>query len=497
MKNPATGLVVGEVASSSEAEVEQMFARARAAQSEWGGLPVPTRARLLRRLGKRLVNDPKLADVLMSETGKVRFETEGFDIFYLGQLVDFLTGRRARRTLDDEFRHPFMFPNKRARLVQHPRGVVGVIGPWNFPLLNNFADAVAPLMAGNAVVLKPSPVTPLTSQYIERVWRDEGLPSGVFQVANGEAAVGAMLVDRADMIFFTGSQAAGRRVAARAGERLIPCVLELGGKSPFVVLADADVAAAATAAVWSAFAGAGQICVRAERLIVEESVADDLVARMVTHVRALRQGVDNSRDRRKIDVDVGATIFAPQIERLERHINDAVAKGARVLAGGKRRTDLPGCFFEPTLLVDVTPEMLVAHEETFGPILPVLRARDSEHAIELANATGLGLAGSLFSRDRQRATAIGRRIETGNLAINDVSVVQYGCVQVPLGGWHGSGLGFRHGVEALRQFCQAQSILEDAPVLGFLGPLVRRAFTAFPYTVAKLGRLRKLLRWLF
>jgi acyl-CoA reductase-like NAD-dependent aldehyde dehydrogenase len=497
VRNPGTGAHVAEVPTTSPADVSAAFARARAAQPAWAGLPVSTRAARLRAFGKELVDDPALADVLMSETGKCRFEAEGFDVFYLGQLMHFMTGGRARRALADEVRHPFMFPNKRARIVKHPRGVVGVIGPWNFPLLNNFADAVAPLVAGNAVVLKPSPVTPLTSLHVARRWREEGLPDGVLQVVNGGAEVGAQVVDEADMIFFTGSQATGRRVAARAGERLIPCVLELGGKSPFIVLADADLEAAARAAVWSAFAGAGQTCIRAERIIVEECVADELERLLLRETQALRQGVDRSRDRTQIDVDVGATIFPPQLVVLERQLADALARGARLAAGGARRPDLPGDYFQPTLLLGVTPDMAVAREETFGPLLPVLRARDATHAVALANATGLGLAGSVFSRDGARAAALARGIKSGNVAINDVSIVQYACVEAPLGGWQASGLGHRHGAEALRQFCQEQTILEDAPILGRLGPFVRSAFTNFPYTTTKLRWLRRLLRWLF
>lgn len=497
VRNPGTGAIVAEVPLATPADVNAAFARARAAQPAWGALPVSTRAAHLRAFGRKLVDDPELADVLMSETGKCRFEAEGFDVFYLGQLMHFMTGWRARRALADDIRHPFMFPNKRARIVKHPRGVVGVIGPWNFPLLNNFADAVAPLVAGNAVVLKPSPVTPLTSMHVARRWREEGLPEGVLQVVNGNGAVGAQVVDEADMIFFTGSQATGRRVAARAGERLIPCVLELGGKSPFVVLADADLEAAARAAVWSAFAGAGQTCVRAERVIVEEAVADELERLLLRETKALRQGVDRSRDRTQIDVDVGATIFPPQLAVLERQLADALSHGARLATGGARRADLPGDFFQPTLIFGVTPDMTVAREETFGPMLPVLRARDSAHAVALANATGLGLAGSVFSRDGARAAELARSIQAGNMAINDVSIVQYASVEAPLGGWQGSGLGHRHGAEALRQFCQEQTILEEAPLLGVLGPFVRSAFTNFPYTAGKLRWLRRLLRWFF
>jgi acyl-CoA reductase-like NAD-dependent aldehyde dehydrogenase len=494
ISNPASGALLAEVPAAAPADVGGALERARRAQAGWARLSFRARAAYLRRLSARLLRDPELIPTIIAENGKPRYEAEGIEVFYTCELTRYLTGRAGRRALRDDVRHPFVFANKRARVVYHPHGVVGVIGPWNWPLLNNYADCVAPLVAGNAVILKPSPVTPLTSLRVAELWRDEGLPEDVLQVLPGGADVGAALVEAADMIFFTGSQAAGRKVAARCGERLVPCVLELGGKSPFVVLRDADLAAAARAAVWGAFVNSGQACIRPERMLVEAPVADAFAELCAAEMSRLRQGPDDGKQA-GADVDVGAITFGPQVERVERQIADAVARGARVIAGGKPRADLPGRFFAPTLVVDVDPASELAREETFGPVLPIVRVRDEEEAVQMANATGRGLSGSVWSRDAERAAAVARRLETGSVCVNDV-LVNYFCVEAPLGGVKGSGLGVRHGPEGLRQFCRLETIVEDHPVLGLLTGWINRQLI-FPYKTPVLKALRWLMRRLY
>jgi len=377
--------------------------------------------------------------------------------------------------------------------VHHPRGVVGVIGPWNWPLLNNFADCVAPLVCGNAVVLKPSEWTPLTSLRMEALWRELGLPEGVFQVVTGKGDVGQALCRLVDMIFFTGSQKVGRQIARDAGERLIPVVLELGGKSPMLVLADADLPRAAHAAVWSGFANSGQVCVRTERVLVEEPVAERFVELCAAEIAKLRQGPSPApeADRGEVAFDVGAITFAPQVDNALAQIADAVAKGGRVVTGGAARTDLgAGRFFQPTLIADATPEMAVMREETFGPVLPVMRVPDAETALRLANDSPMGLSGSVWSRDQARARALARRLEAGSVCVNDV-LMNYFCVEAPLGGVKASGLGVRHGPEGLRQFCRVESVIEDHPLLGFISPFVARQLS-FPYQ----SRVLRAMRWM-
>ncbi len=488
--NPATGQVIRDVPCGDMSQVEAAVARGRAAQPAWGALPFAARAAALRRLARALRDDPGFLDTLIGESGKPSYEAEAIEVFYTLELTRYYTGRAGRRALRDELRHPLLFSNKRARLVHHARGVVGVIGPWNWPLLNNYADCVAPLLCGNAVILKPSEHTPLTSLRVAELWRALGLPEDVFQVIPGRGDVGEALVERADMIFFTGSQAVGRRIAARAGERLVPFVAELGGKSAMIVLADADLPRAARAAVWSAFAHSGQVCVRTERVLVEEPIAARFIALCADEIAKLRQGAPPLPARLADgSLDVGAITFPPQMDRARAHIDDAVARGARVVAGGAAHGG-PGRFFAPTLLADVTPDMAVMREETFGPVLPVMRVASAEEALRLANDSPLGLAGSVWTGDVARGRALAKRFETGTVLVNDV-LVNYFVVEAPLGGVKASGLGVRHGPEGLRQFCRLETIIEDHPLLGWLTPLVERQL-AFPYR----ARTQRLLRWL-
>jgi acyl-CoA reductase-like NAD-dependent aldehyde dehydrogenase len=465
------------------ADVAAAVVRARDAQCGWAALSFTDRRRALRALSVKARGDAELARIISFETGKPLFESVGFEIAYLCELTRFLTGSAGRRVLDETRRGSLFLPHKRASVSWKPRGVVAVIGPWNFPLLNNFGDAVAPLLAGNSVLLKPSPHTPLTSRRMLSLWTQAGLPDGVFQVVEGDAGVGRVLVNLCDMVFFTGSVAAGRQVAAQAGERLIPCVAELGGKSAMIVLADADVQAAAHAAVWGAFAGAGQVCIRVERVLVEAPVAAEFARQVTEETTQLRLGIAG-------DTDVGPVMLQEQVNRCERLVADAIARGARVLAGGERRQDMSGLFFPPTVLDGVPVDAAVLREETFGPILPMVAVADAEEAIRLANDSHLGLSGSVWSRDRAHALAVARRMETGSVCVNDV-LVNYFFVAAPLGGIKNSGLGFRHGAEALRQFCTPRTIVEDRPGFGPVARWLRRQL-GFPYR----KRVFDVLRWL-
>jgi acyl-CoA reductase-like NAD-dependent aldehyde dehydrogenase len=457
----------------SSASVASLVHKARAAQPQWAGLSFGRRASMLRALAGKIRSDQKMVELICAETGKAEFEALGFEVGYLSEIVRFMSGRSGRRALAGDTRSSLILPHKRARVVWQPRGVVAVIGPWNFPLLNNFGDAVAPLLAGNSVILKPSPHTPRTSLHVQSLWRELGLPEGVFQVLEGGNEAGGALVDACDMVFFTGSVSAGQKIAARAGERLIPCVAELGGKSAMIVLGDADLSGAAHAAVWGAFAGAGQVCIRPERILVEGKVADEFVRLVVEEAQKIRLG-DAS------DADVGRVALASQVDRYRRQIEDAVARGARLVLGGRVRTQATGQVFEPTVLDHVSPESAVAREETFGPILPVIRVTDAEEAVRLTNASGLGLSGAVWSRDTRAAVALAKRLATGSVCINDV-LINYFFVASPLGAARAAGLGFRHGREALQQFCYPQTIVEDRPGLVFLARWIRKRL-GFPYS---------------
>jgi acyl-CoA reductase-like NAD-dependent aldehyde dehydrogenase len=467
-----------------------MLRRAVAAQPAWAALSFADRATALRRLMRAVARDEPLMSALVAETGKPRYEAEGIELLYTLELTRFLSSRRGRKALSPETRRPFLFRTKRARILYHPRGVVGVIGPWNWPLLNNFADAIAPLLAGNAVVLKPSRLTPLTSLRIAELWAANGLPPGVFQVVTGGEDVARALVDGVDLIFFTGSQQVGQEVGRRAADRLVPAILELAGKSPMIVLADADLARAADAAVWSGFANCGQVCIRTERVLVERAVADRFIELVADRVRALRQGSASNGE-----IDIGPIRQQGHLTHLESQIADAIGRGATLVTGGMRRPELGPNFFAPTVLAGCTPEMEVMREETFGPVLPVMAVDDADQAVAIANDPPGGLSGSVWSRDSRRARAIAQRLLTGSVCINDV-LVNYLCVEAPLAGAGGSGMGFRHGAEALRQFCRVETIIEDTPVLG-LGSRFVAGQLAFPYRASVLRLLRWLIRRLY
>jgi acyl-CoA reductase-like NAD-dependent aldehyde dehydrogenase len=322
-------------ASNPSSSVAALVEKARSAQAGWAGCSFNDRARVLRALTARLRSDDGLVGLISAETGKPAFEAFGFEVAYLCEIARFMTGRKGRPAIAGSTRSSLISPHKRARVVWQPRGVVAVIGPSNFPLLNNFGDAIAPLFAGNSVILKPSPYTPRTSLRVLELWRELALPEGVFQVLEGGSEAGGALVDACDMVFFTGSVAAGQRIAARAGERLIPCVAELGGKSAMIVLADADLPGAARAAVWGAFAGAGQVCIRPERVLVDGKIADEFVRLVIVEAKKIRHGGEP-------EWDVGRVALASQMDRYRSQIEDAVARGARVLLGGQVRANATG-----------------------------------------------------------------------------------------------------------------------------------------------------------
>ena len=465
-------------------EVNDAVSRARSAQPGWAALSFRERARFLRGLASRLREDKDLLRLVSLETGKPELEALGFELGYVLECTRYLSGRAGRRVLAESIGRPFVFPWKRTRVKHLPRGVVAVIGPWNFPLLNNYGDAIAPLLAGNAVILKPSPFTPSASLRVETLWREMGFPRDVFQVLPGDGRVGEALVDTCDMVFFTGSVASGKAVARRAAERLIPCVTELGGKSAMIVLEDADLDAAATAAVWGCFANAGQICIRPERILVLESVADDFVSRVLVKTMALHD------QRSSITADIGPVMTSEQVGRAQAQLMDAVAMGASIRCGLDPRVVSNGRRILPTVVDHVSAACRLSQEETFAPILAVTRVRDTESALSLANDSDLGLAGYVFTRDAARGRQIARAMRVGSVCVNDV-LVNYLCVNAPLGGYRQSGIGFRNGVAALLQFCHSQTVVEDRPFLEFLAPLVRREL-AFPYK----RRTIRLIRWL-
>ena len=424
-----------------------------------------------------LENRDRLDDTLQAETGKVRGDI-ATELFYVIDLIDYY-GKNAAKFLADETvkPHSAMVASKKLLIQYRPHPVVGVISPWNFPLAMALGDSIPALHAGAAVVVKPSEFTPLSLIEIIDGWKNEIGGPDVFDYVLGTGEVGSAMIDHVDHVQFTGSDRTGRKVMARAAERLIPVSLELGGKDPMIVLSDADVDRAAGAAAWGGMVNSGQLCISVERIYVEEPVYDEFVAKLTKEVGGLRQGADG----RKPEQDVGAMTSPNQTTIVEDQVNDALASGARALTGGKRG-DGPGDYFEPTVLVDVDHSMKVMRDETFGPVVGVMKVRDSEEALRLANDTRYGLAASVFG-EKNRAEAIARRVEAGSVNVNDV-ITNMLALGVPMGGWKQSGIGYRHGEPGIKKYCRSESVV----VTRFSG---KREPSWYPYTKGR----RRLVDW--
>lgn len=455
VENPATGEIIRTVPIASADEVAAAVARARAAQPGWEALGFEGRARILRRAQKWVIdNSQRVIDTIVSETGKTHEDAQLAEIGYAAAAFGFWAKMAPEYLADEKVRTSSPFVKGRRLVIRYkPLGVVGVIGPWNFPLTNSFGDCIPALAAGNAVILKPSEVTPLTSLLMKEMLDECGMPENVYQVVTGYGETGATLIDHVDYVMFTGSTATGKKVLARAAETLTPVGLELGGKDPMIVLSDADLERAANLAAFYSMNNGGQVCISVERVYVEAPVYDEFVAKVTDKVRALRQGKPVGPG----TVDVGAVIFPPQIETIDAHVQDAVAKGAKVLTGGKA-AEGDGRFYEPTVLVDVDHTMKCMTEETFGPTLPIMKVADAEEAVRLANDSPYGLAASVITKNAARGEAIARRIESGVVCVNDVQI-NYTALELPMGGWKASGLGTRHGANGIRKYCAQQTVL--------------------------------------
>jgi acyl-CoA reductase-like NAD-dependent aldehyde dehydrogenase len=450
--SPATGEPIGEVPARGPEAVAAVAAMARAAQPAWAALGVERRSGVLRDVQRRIIADAdRIVDVISSETGKTRDDASNMEISYIALALDFWRRNAARFLADERVRsRALMALGKRLAVRYEPVGLVGVIGPWNYPLANAFGDCIPALMAGNSVILKPASATPLASLIIAELVHASGVPVGVFQVLTGQGATAEVLIDEADMIMFTGSTETGKRVMARAAESLTPMSLALGGKDAMIVLADADLDRAANVAVQYGFCNAGQTCLAIERVYVEAGVHDKFAELVSEKVEALRHGPPGPLG----TVDVGSLTTTDQAELVAEHVEDAVTKGARVLVGGTR----DGNFYPPTVLIGVDHGMRCMIEETFGPTLPIMQVADADEALRLANDSPFGLAGCVFGRDAIRAEALARRLEAGTVSVND-AVSHYGILDLPMGGWKSSGIGSRHGAEGIRKYCRRQSVL--------------------------------------
>jgi succinate-semialdehyde dehydrogenase/glutarate-semialdehyde dehydrogenase len=450
---PATGATLGTVPECTPEDVEAAFDRARPAQQEWAARPLEERVAVLRRVADAVLEKQSwLVDVLQAETGKARIDAveEVFDIainarYYANQAAEFLEPTRRRGAV------PFL-----TKTVEHhhPKGVAGLIVPWNYPLTLAVSDALPALLAGNAVVLKPAEETPFSLLAAARVLWDAGVPKDGFQVVTGDGAtLGEPLIEAADIVGFTGGTETGRIVAETAGRHLTPVSLELGGKNPMVVLADADVETAATQAAENCFANAGQLCLAIERIYVEEPLFEAFRDALVAETRALELDVGTDWE-----IEMGSLQSAAQLERVETHVADALDRGASLLTGGRHRPDIGPFVYEPTVLTDVPEDAMLTDEETFGPVVRVESVPDAETAVERANDSQYGLNATVCSGDRKRGAAIARRIECGTVSVNGTYLATYGSVDAPMGGRKESGSGRRHGRQGIETYTDSQTV---------------------------------------
>lgn len=448
-----TGELLVELPQSTPADIERAFAAARAAQQEWSQWPLRKRLAVFKRAHALFLDRAQTtADLIQAESGKNRrmaIEETCDPVMVMSHYL-----KRAPKLLAPVKRGGPIPLLSTSTEIRQPKGVVGIIAPWNFPFATGISDSISALMAGNAIVLKPDNKTALSPLYGVQMLEEAGLPKGLFQVVCGEGPdVGPTLIDSANYIMFTGSTETGRVIGERAGRNLIGCCLELGGKNPMIVLEDADVDEAVQGAIFGAFGNTGQICMHIERMYLPESRYEEFKAKFVAATEALVLGAAYD-----FGPDVGSLVSPDQMERVKAHVDDAVAKGATVVTGGRPRPDLGPAFFEPTILEGVTQDMLAGVTETFGPVVALHRYRTVDEAVALANDTDYGLNASVWGGDLANACQVGKRIQSGNVNVNDILATAFASKGTPSGGVKQSGVGARHGDQGLLKYTDVQQL---------------------------------------
>ncbi|MFI5759908.1 MULTISPECIES: succinic semialdehyde dehydrogenase [unclassified Streptomyces] len=450
---PFTGDRLAELPEATPDDVAAAFAAARAAQPAWAAVPVRARAAVLLRFHDLVLSrQAEVLDLIQLETGKARLHAH--EEVQAVSIAARHYGRKAPSYLRPKGHTGAMPTLTKVTELRQPRGVIGQIAPWNYPLELSIGDALPAFVAGNAVVMKPDTETALTALWARDLMIEAGLPAEVFQIVIGEGpVVGPEVVRHADYVSFTGSTRTGREVAQGAAARLVGASLELGGKNAMLVLRDADVEKAAAGAVRACFSSAGQLCISIERLYVHASIADEFVARFAARTKAMRLGSSLA-----YGADMGSLAGERQLTAVQRHVDDAVAKGATLVTGGIARPDIGPLFYEPTILDGVETAMAVCGEETFGPVVSIYRFTDEDAVIEEANGTPYGLNSSVWTKDARRGHAVSARLRTGTVNINEGYAPAYGSAQAPMGGMKESGLGRRHGSEGILKYTEAQTV---------------------------------------
>ena len=489
--NPATLESIGEITCQTTEEVKAVVARARKAQPAWGALTIEQRVEHLLRLRDEILKaQDEVATAVIRETGKPMQDALTFEVF---AVCDFITYwcKQAPKTLGEEKLKPggLLGLMKRVKLVYKPLGVVGVIAPWNGPFVLTANPCIQAMLAGNTVVAKGSEITPFSSKLMETLCQRAGIPDGVCQVLIGDGLTGADLINSdINKVSFTGSVATGKKVAGACAQRLIPCTLELGGKDAMIVCADADLDAAAHGAVWGGCVNSGHFCCGVERIYVEAPVYDEFVKKTTEVAKAIRQGQQHGANE-----DLGAIFWDRQLSIMEQHVEDAKKRGAKILTGGRRNPNEKGLYYEATVMVDVQEDWSVMRDETFGPILPIVKVKDIEEAIAKANDSPYGLHGSVWTKDRDKAFAIAKRIETGSMAINDIHMM-YGVAVAPFGGVKESGVGSVNGRYGLRGYAHAM------PIVYGVGPMFNAyqgAQNGYPHDQKKLDQMKWIMNFLW
>ncbi len=488
VRSPLNGQPLAHIPQSSDADVAQAFARAERAQVAWARTSLEERSAMLLRLHDIVLDrQDEIIDLIVLESGKAR--KHAFD----EPLHIALTARYYARTAHDHLdtqRKLGVVPGlTRVEVNRVPKGIVGIISPWNYPFTMALCDGLPALLAGNAVVAKPDAQTMLSALLAAELLEQAGFPKDLWQVVAGPGSkVGTSIIARADYVCFTGSTATGKIVAKQCADRLIGCSLELGGKNPLLVLRDADLEKAAEGAVRASFSNAGQLCVSMERMFVADQIYDRFVERFVARTQAMTLGATLDWGN-----DMGSLISQDQLDTVVAHVDDAVAKGARVLTGGKARPDLGPFFFEPTILEGVTPDMTCFGDETFGPVISLYRFHDEADAVARANAGDYGLNASIYSQDGARARAIARQIKCGTVNINEAFGATFASIDSPMGGMRESGMGRRQGSEGVLRYTESQSVatqrlIRFAPMLGMSDETYAKVMTANLRLMKKLGR---------